>query len=63
MMCPASEQRTPPPTAAPVEAEPEAVYPKVNTHGRYLPGQLGRFPTVGLDQGAIKGTVPGANLH
>jgi hypothetical protein len=26
--------------------------------GRYLPGQLGRFPTVGLDAGAIALTRP-----
>jgi hypothetical protein len=26
--------------------------------GRYLPGQLGRWPTVGLDEGAIRHTRP-----
>lgn len=26
--------------------------------GRYLPGQLGRFPTVGLDEGCVKNTRP-----
>jgi hypothetical protein len=47
---------------APVEPEPEATA-ESERYGRYLPGQLGRFPTVGLDPGAIKGSVPGRNLH
>ncbi len=54
----ARPQRTP---AAP-EAPPVSV-PTSDTHlGRYLPGQLGRFPTIGIDPGAIPGTRPGDNL-
>jgi hypothetical protein len=32
--------------------------PTPTAPGRFLPGQLGRFPTVGLDPGAIPGTRP-----
>ena len=50
-------QRTPPSVDTLIRepANPAAYYDKP---GLYLPGQLGRFPTVGLDEGALKSTRP-----
>ena len=57
-------QRTPAATPAPVEPEPEDAGPGARTYGRILPDEgIGRLPMIGLDTGAIKGSVPGANLH
>lgn len=53
-------QRSAPP-APPVAAEPANLGSVV---GRYTSSdRLGRLPCIGLDAGAIPGTVPGANLH
>ncbi len=52
----ARPQRTPAAITAPEPSKPTS-----DSHlGRYLPGQLGRFPTIGIDPGAIPGTKPGA---
>ncbi len=49
----ARPQRTPAAQPALVAETP------TTTHlSRYLPGQLGRFPTIGIDPGAIPGTRP-----
>lgn len=60
----ARRQRTPPP------AEPTTIdqaWPKDATGyhdtpdhkvGLHVPGTLGRFPTVGIDEGAVKNTRP-----
>ena len=53
-------QRTPQPaptvdTLMDKPANPKAYYERP---GRYLPGQLGRFPTVFLDEGALKNSRP-----
>lgn len=50
----ARPQRTP----AALDAPPPVATPTDPHIGRYLPGQLGRFPTIGIDPGAIPGTRP-----
>ncbi len=49
----ARPQRTP----AAIDAPPASSAPPAQV-GRWLPGQLGRFPTIGIDPGAIPGTRP-----
>ena len=42
-----------------MRSEPATEHDAPEPTGRYyLPGQLGRFPTVGLDAGAIPGSRP-----
>jgi hypothetical protein len=50
-------QRSPRP-APPAPAEPQTPY-----YGLTLPDEgIGRLPCIGIDQGAIRGTVPGQRL-
>jgi hypothetical protein len=51
-------QRTPPASVPELMDAPANPKPYYERPGRYLPGQLGRFPTVGLDEGAIKNSRP-----
>jgi hypothetical protein len=52
-------QRTPPATTVDTLMDaPANPKPYYERSGRYLPGQLGRFPTVGLDEGCVKNTRP-----
>ncbi len=53
----ARPQRTPPSVPQLMDT-PKSPAPYHEHPGRYLPGQLGRFPTVGLDAGAIPNTRP-----